>query len=176
MLERDYVLPPKNWDSHVLSQEDRTVCEDMELRLAYLHSQSDCNRALIDAVIPLVTELSSDLHLYLVITGGALTNSTWSTTSTFKRDKGKYIAALKQCARQHNTCTVHVKVEHLLLLPITTIMEYLIYHGVSYRNLPWTFVNKEDKYAIITDDTLHGLRGIPADTKLPLHEWITLGN
>lgn len=140
MLEKDYVLPHRDWDNHVLSLEERNICDDCEIRLAYIHAHNECfhNVNNIGEVLPSVTELPSDLHLYLVLTGGALTNSTWSTTNTFKRDKEKYIAALMKCDRQYNTFTVHfedvpisnVKVEYLMLLPISTIMEYIVYHGV----------------------------------------------
>lgn len=113
-----------------------------------------------------------------MLTGGALTNSTWSTTNTFKRDKEKYIAALMKCDRQYNTFTVHfedvsisnVKVEYLMLLPISAIMEYIVYHGVSYIDIPWTFIHS--KRRTVADEPLQGLLGIPTDTKLPLHDWV----
>ena len=34
MLESEYRLPRKDWDNHVLSQDERNICDDCELRLA----------------------------------------------------------------------------------------------------------------------------------------------
>jgi len=56
----------------------------------------------------------------------------------------------------------HIRVEHLLLLPI----ECLLYHGVSYLRLQWTYVGAASK------ETLQGLRSLPVDTTVPFKEWI----
>ena len=56
--------------------------------------------------------------------------------------------------------------EHLLLLPIPTIIEYLLYHGVSFLRLPWTYVGKD------SEATLQQLRSLPVDTTVPFKEWI----
>ena len=122
----DFVLPKKDWDNHTLSDEERHVYNDAQSRYEYLHQHRACS---IEDIIPTITELPSDLHLYLVVTGSALTNCRWFTTSTFQTDKEKYVAALRRCRRQFGTFTVqfgdipfsHIRMEHLLLLPTPTI-------------------------------------------------------
>ena len=132
-------------DTHTLSDEERHVYNDAQSRYEYLHRHRACFHEVysIEDIIPTITELPSDLHLYLVVTGSALTNCRWSTTSTFQKDKEKYVTALRHCKRQFGTFTVHfgdipfshIRVEHLLLLPIPTIIEYLLYHGVPPMDL-----------------------------------------
>ena len=182
MHESDYRLPQKEWDQHVLSKEERNMCDDCELRLAYIHAHSSCFHSVesINELLPAITELPTDLHLHLVIIGGAMTNSTWSTTSTFKRDKEKYIAALLKCTKQHGTFTVdfadvpisNVKVEYLMLLPISTVIEYIVYHGVPYQDIPWPFIHSKHEYDKHGSEALQGLRGLPKNTKLELHDWV----
>ena len=171
-----FVLPKKDWDSHTLSNDEQHVYNDAQTRYEYLHKHRACFHDVysIDDIIPTITELPSDLHLYLVVTGSALTNYSWSVTSTFQTDKEKYVAALRRCRRQFGTFTVHfgeipfshIRVEHLLLLPIPTIIEYLLYHGVSYQRLPWTYVGTAN------EATLQRLRDLPVDTTVPFKEWI----
>ena len=59
----------------------------------------------------------------------------------------------------------HVRVKHLLLLPIPTIIEYLLHHGISYQRLPWNV-------GTANNVTLQRLRSLPVDTAVPFKEWI----
>ena len=139
-----FVLPKKDWDGHTLSDEERLVFNDAQSRYEYLHRHRACfhDAFSIEDIILTIEELPSDLHLYLVMTGSALTNYRWSPQSTFQTDKEKYVAALRRCRR---TFTVnfgeipfsHIRVEHLLLLPKPAIIEYLLFHGVSYHWESW---------------------------------------
>ena len=170
----EFVLPKKDWDN--LSDEERHGYNEAQSRYEYLHQHRACFHEVysIEDIIPTIQELPSDLHLYLVMTGSALTNCRWSTTSTFQTDKEKYVAALRRCRRQFGTFTVHlgdipfshIRVEHLLILPIPTKIEYLLYHGVSYMRLPWTYVGRG------SEATLQQLRSLPVDTTVPFKEWI----
>ena len=95
-------LPQKEWDNHTLSEEERHVYNDAQTRYEYLHQhRASFFHAVysIEDIIPTITELPIDLHLYLVVTGSALTNCRWSTTNTFQTDKEKYVAALRHCRR-----------------------------------------------------------------------------
>ena len=87
--QEDFVLPQKDWNTHTLSDEERHVCNDAQSRYEYLHQHRACFHEVysIEDIIPTITELPSDLHLYLVVTGSALTNCRWSTACTFQTDK-----------------------------------------------------------------------------------------
>ena len=188
LTEEEYVLPAKDWDDHVMSDFEVAICENAQSRFEYLHERRDSfhNIHSVDDLRPLVEEFPPDMHMYLVLTGGALTNSVWATNSTFQRDKEKYLAAASKCTRQFGTFTVdfsdvplsHIRVDHLLLLPISTIMEYLMHHGVSYRSIPWSYVDKQYSRSRHlsqreqVDATLEGLLDLPSDTTLPLKEWV----
>ena len=65
----------------------------------------------------------------------------------------------------------NVKVEYLMLLPISTVMEYIVYHGVPYRDIPWPFIHSKHEYDKY-ENAFQGLRGLPKNTKLELNDWV----
>jgi hypothetical protein len=54
----------------------------------------------------------------------------------------------------------HVRVKHLLLLAIPTIIEYLLHHGISYQRLPWN-VTTTKKFASRHSGTLQRVDQVP---------------
>lgn len=68
MSEDDYVLPSKDWD------DEQYICMSEGPYREYLHR--DCFHRVhsVDDLLPLISELPSDLSMHLVIIGGALTN------------------------------------------------------------------------------------------------------
>jgi hypothetical protein len=107
----------------------------------------------------------------MVVIGGALTNSLWSMTNTYQMDREKFAVALGYCESRFGTFTVgfdrvplsNIRLEHLLLLPIRTIMAYLHHHGNFYRTIPWTFKKAHEQ----EDYVLTGLQTMPVDTAPP---------
>ena len=83
----EFVLPKKDWDNH--SDEERHVYNEAQSRYEYLHQHRACFHEVysIEDIIPTIQELPSDLHLYLVMTGSALTNCRWSTHWGFEQRK-----------------------------------------------------------------------------------------
>ena len=67
--QEDFVLPKKDWDSHSLSDDEQHVYNDAQTRYEYLHQHRACFHDVysIKDIIPTITELPSDLHLYLVV-------------------------------------------------------------------------------------------------------------
>jgi len=88
-------------------------------------------------------------------------------------DKEKFVVALGHCDSRFGTFTVgfdkiplsSIRLEHLFLLPIRTIMGYLHHHGIGYRSIPWGFKNKPANRK--EDDVLTGLQTMPVDTAPP---------
>jgi hypothetical protein len=88
-------------------------------------------------------------------------------------DKEKFVVALGHCDSRFGTFTVgfdkiplsNIRLEHLLLLPIRTIMGYLHHHGVGYRSIPWGFKTKQTNRK--EDDVLTGLQTMPVVTASP---------
>jgi hypothetical protein len=109
LSEEEYVLPEKDWDNHVMSDIEVAICENAQSRFEYLHERRDSfhNIQSIDELRPMVEEFPPDMHMYLVLTGGALTNSVWATNNTFQRDKEKYMSAASKCTRQFGTFRVY---------------------------------------------------------------------
>jgi len=85
--QEGFVLSPKDWDNPTLSEGENDVYDDAQSRYEYLHRACFHQVYSIDDIIHTITELPTDLHLFLVVTGSALTNCRWSTTSTFQTDK-----------------------------------------------------------------------------------------
>jgi hypothetical protein len=91
-------------------------------------------------------------------------------------DKEKFAVALGYCKHRFGTFTVgferiplsNIRLEHLFLLPIRTIMAYLTHHGIFYRHIPWTF--KKTQVQGQEDDVLTGLQNMPVDTAPPFSE------
>jgi hypothetical protein len=91
-------------------------------------------------------------------------------------DKEKFAVALGYCKHRFGTFTVgferiplsNIRLEHLFLLPIRTIMAYLNHHGIFYRHIPWTF--KKTQVQGQEDDVLTGLQNMPVDTAPPFGE------
>ena len=72
-------------------------------------------------------------------------------TNNFQIDKEKFVVALGHCDSRFGTFTVgfdkiplsSIRLEHLFLLPIRTIMGYLHHHGIGYRSIPCGFKTKQ---------------------------------
>jgi len=85
-------------------------------------------------------------------------------TNNFQMDKKKFVVALGHCISRFGTFTVgfdkiplsSIRLEHLFLLPIRTIMGYLYHHGIGYRSIPWGFRTKQTDRK--DDDALTGLQ------------------
>ena len=175
MSPEDFVLKSSITDTHFLSQADIDTCVDSVayLKFIYLHRHFFHNIYSYDAAILLVQEFHYDKHLFLVIMGGALTNYLWSMTNDFQMDKEKFVVALRYCENRYGTFTVsfdriplsRIRLEHLFLLPIRTIMAYIHHHGVVYRSIPWIFKPPPSKGQ--EDKVLTGLQNMPVETAPP---------
>jgi len=171
----EFVLPPHIHDNHTLSRAEKDRCIDSVTRLQFIYLERHFFHRIYSSDDARLRgqDFTSDKHLFLVIIGGALTNSLWSLTNTFQMDKEKFIVALGHCDSRFGTFTVGfdkiplscIMLEHLLLLPIRTIMGYLHHHGVSYRSIPWEFKAKQPNRS--EDDVLTGLQTMPVDTAPP---------
>ena len=175
MSSEYFKLKPNIHDAHLLSHAEKDMCIDSVARLQfiYLHRHFFHRIYSLDEVMPLVQDYQSDKHVFLVIMGGALTNSLWSLTNYFQMDKEKFVAALGHCDIRFGTFTVgfdkiplsSIRLEHLFLLPIRAIMGYLHHHGIGYRSIPWGFKAKRTDRT--EDDVLTGLQTMPVDTAPP---------
>jgi hypothetical protein len=173
MSTKDFVFPPSDSDSHLLTQEERDVCIDSVKRLKFIYLHRHFLHRIYKSaeILLLVRDYQSDKHLFMVVIGGALTNSLWSITNTYQMDREKFAVALGYCESRFGTFTVgfdrvplsNIRFEHLFLLPIRTIMAYLHHHGNFYRTIPWTFKKAHEQ----EDYVLTGLQTMPVDTAPP---------
>ena len=168
------ILPQGTDAEHVMSGTEQDLCngELTRAKLVYLYWNFLHGLKSVAELRDKVMAVTSATHPYLVVLGGAFTNSVWSSNNTLQHDRQLFYDVVSEHGViQFDTYTPDfakvplgsLSANLLLTLPIKAIFGYLHHHRVPIRLIPWNIIQQQN------GDLMESL---PTNTQPPFDIWM----